>query len=259
MLNFSFSITELEYFLLIVVRTMGFVYSAPFFGNSAAPRRVRVGYGVIFSVLLYYVLPHQTVEYHSLIGYTAIVIKETITGLIIGYGANICSTVLALAGHLVDMEIGLSMVSVMDPTSNSQVTITSSFYQNTVSLMLFISGLYQFILQALKESFVLIPINGAIFASDRFLESIARFLRDYISIGFRICLPVFCSILLLNSILGMLAKVSPQLNMFAVGIQLKILCGLFVLFITIGMLPGVSNFILSETQKVVSLFLESML
>ena len=259
MLNLSFSIAELEYFLLIVVRTTGFIFSAPFFGNPAVPRRVRIGYGVLFSILLYYILPSQAVEYNSIVGYAVIVIKETFTGLIIGYGANICSTVLALAGHLVDMEIGLSMVSVFDPTTNQQITITGSFYQNTVSLMLFISGLYQYILVALKQSFELIPINGAVFASDKLLESVLRFLYDYVNIGFRIALPVFCSILLLNSVLGILAKVSPQLNMFAVGIQLKIMCGLFILFATINLLPEVSSFILKETQKLVTMFLESML
>ncbi|MCQ2523941.1 MAG: flagellar biosynthetic protein FliR [Lachnospiraceae bacterium] len=259
MLNYSFSIAELEYFLLILVRTMGFIFSAPFFSDPSVPRNVKVGYGLLFSVLLYNILPSQAVVYSSIIGYSVIVIKETITGLIIGYGANLCSTILAFAGHIADMEIGLSMVSMMDPTTRTQVTISGMFYQYTVGLLLFISGLYQYILLALKESFVLIPINGAIFSSERFLQSMLEFLKDYISVGFRICLPVFCAMILLNAVLGMLAKVSPQLNMFAVGIQIKVLLGLFIMFVTAGMLPRVSSLILSETKTVVTMFVESMM
>ena len=84
------------------------------------------------------------------------------------------------------------------------------------------------------------------------------FLRDYLALGFRLCLPVFASMLLLNAILGILAKVSPQLNMFAVGIQLKILMGLGVLFLTVGMLPTASTAILSEMKKMITLFAEAI-
>lgn len=258
MLNLSFSLTELEYFLLIVARTAGFVASAPFFSNTATPRTVKVGFTVLLSVLLYNVLPVSAVEYSTVFMYAVIVVKESLTGLLIGYGANICSSILNFAGHMVDMETGLSMVTLYDPMTRENTTITGSFYQYTITLMLFISGLYQYILMALKESFSLIPINGAIFKSDALLASMLEFLTDYISIGFTICLPIFCCILLLNCILGILAKVSPNMNMFAVGIQFKILCGLTVMLITVGMLPDVSRMILSETQKVVTMFIGGM-
>ena len=86
----------------------------------------------------------------------------------------------------------------------------------------------------------------------------AAFLVDYVTIGFRLCLPVFAAMILLNSILGVLAKVSPQLNMFAIGIQTKILLGLAVLFLTVGMLPGASAMILGEIRKMVTVFVEAL-
>ena len=84
------------------------------------------------------------------------------------------------------------------------------------------------------------------------------FLGDYVIIGFRIVLPIFCSILLLNAVLGILAKVSPQMNMFAVGIQLKILVGLSVLFFTAGILPGISDFIFGEMKQMMLSFVGGM-
>ena len=74
------------------------------------------------------------------------------------------------------------------------------------------------------------------------------FMVNYIVIGFRICLPIFCVILLLNAVLGILAKVSPQMNMFAVGIQLKILVGLAVLFFSASMLPDRKSTRLNSSQ-----------
>ena len=86
-----------------------------------------------------------------------------------------------------------------------------------------------------------------------------KFLGDYIVIGFRICLPVFCVILLLNAILGVLAKVSPQMNMFAVGIQLKILVGLSVLLLSASMLPDAANFIFMQMKEIITAIVGGMM
>lgn len=259
MINLSFSMYELEYFLLVLVRVTAFVFAAPFFSMANTPRRVRIALGFFISALVYNSLNPVEVEYNTVFGYAVLVIKEALVGLVIGYGASICTSILNFAGHLVDMEIGLSMMSLFDPVSRESVTITGTFYQYTVMMMMLISGLYQYVLSAIVETFRLIPVNGAIFSSEKILSSMLSFLNDYLSIGFRICLPVFAGILLLNAILGILAKVSPQLNMFAVGIQLKVLSGLLVLFITVNMLPKASVMVLSEVKRVVTMFTEALM
>lgn len=259
MIDLSFSMTDLEFFLLIVVRVTCFVFAAPFFGMTNTPNRVKIGLGVLIAVIVYRMTPVVPLEYHSLIGYTIFVLKEAMVGVIIGFSGSICISILNFAGHLVDMEIGLSMVSLFDPVSKETVTITGTLYNYSIMLMLLISGMYQFVLGALCESFNLIPVTGAVFASDKIVASMLAFLRDYLILGFRICLPVFAAMLLLNAILGIMAKVSPQLNMFAVGIQLKIIIGLGVLFLTVGMLPQASALILQKMKEAVTIFTEAMM
>ena len=78
-------------------------------------------------------------------------------------------------------------------------------------------------------------------------------------VGLQICLPVFCPIMLLNAILGILAKVAPQMNMFAVGIQLKVFTGLGVLFITVGLLPKLSDLVFTAMQKGIVSFVEGLM
>ena len=258
MVNFTFSMSELETFLMIVVRVTCFIFAAPFFGMNDTPKRVKVGLGVLISVVLYRTITPGEFEYNTVLGYAVLVLKEAVTGILIGYSAALCEAILNFAGHLVDMEIGLSMVSMFDPVSKSQITISGAYYHYVVMLLMLISGLYQFLLGALAESFNLIPLTKAVFSSDKILSAMSFFLVDYISIGFRLCLPVFAAMILLNSILGVLAKVSPQLNMFAIGIQTKILLGLSVLFLTVGMLPGASTIILREIKKMVTIFVEAL-
>lgn len=260
MIDYSFSYAELEFFLLVFTRVTCFIYIAPFFGMSNTPRQVKIGLGIFVSILITAMLsPHEQIVYNTVEGYAVIVMKEAVTGLLIGLAANLCMSIVALAGQIVDMDIGLAMATVFDPTTNQQVSITGVYYQYVVMLMLIVSGMYRYLLQALVDTFTLIPVNGAIFREDALLNTMLMFLKDYIVIGFRICLPIFIVILLLNVILGVLAKVSPQLNMFSIGIQIKILVGIGVLFFTVGMLPGASNFIFKEMKKMMVAIVEGMM
>lgn len=260
MINYSFSLTEIEYFLLILVRVSTFVYLAPFYGMKGVPNQVKIGISFFVSVLLFHVTgPHEALAYNTVWGYGMIVAKEALTGLFLGFGVSICTGILAFAGRIIDMETGLSMVNLVDPTTKEMSSMTGVLYQYMVTLILLVSGMHRYLLQALAETYILIPVNGAIFHTDKLLETMLLFLRDYILIGFRICLPVFAVMLLLNAVLGIMAKVSPQMNMFAVGLQLKVLVGLCVLFITVRMLPGIADFIYTEMKQMMVAFVESMM
>lgn len=259
MIDVSFSMYDLEYFLLILVRVSCFVFIAPFFSMNNTPARVRVALSVFVSALLYQaVTPAEAILYETVMDYAVIVMKEAVAGLLIGFGSNICMAILNFAGAIADMETGLSMVTLMDPNSREQVSITGILYQYTFTMMLIASGMYRYLLGALADTFVLIPVGGMVFRGELALDAIIKFMSDYVIIGFRIVLPIFCVILLLNATLGILAKVSPQMNMFAVGIQLKILTGLCVLFLTVQMMPGAADFIFQEMQTVVVSFVEAV-
>lgn len=226
---------------------------------SNTPRRVRIGLGILITILLYRIVPYEALEYETLLGYFIIVMKEAVAGLLIGFAANLCSTIVSFAGHIADMEMGLSMSSMLDPSTNQTSTISGIYYNYMVLLMLMISGMEHYLLKALAESYTLIPVNGAIFKTDELMSAMVGFMSDYIIIGFRICLPIFAVMIVLNAVLGVLAKVSPQLNMFAVGMQMKVLVGISILFLSTAMLPGAANFIYDQMKRVVVSFVETMM
>ncbi len=258
MIEHSFSYGDLEIYLLIVVRLMTFIYVCPFFGGRQTPNLVKIGYGLLISVLLYGAVPYTPPDYNTVAGYAVIVLKEAMVGLLIGFAVTLCEQIAAFAGTVVDMQIGLSMVSMMDPATNQQVTITGSLYSQYLTMALIITGMYQYILKALVDSFTLVPINGAVINTDRMLQTMLNFMKGYIVIGFRICLPIFIITFMTNVVLGILAKVSPQMNMFSVGIQIKIVVGLMIMFITITMLSDASNFIFINMKEMMSDFVYSM-
>ncbi|MCI9438558.1 MAG: flagellar biosynthetic protein FliR [Lachnospiraceae bacterium] len=259
MIHYSFSVYDLEYFLLILVRVVSFVHTAPFLSMSSTPSRVRIALSFFTSLLLYQALtPAEAVVYSTVTEYAVIVMKEAIVGLLVGFAASICSSIVNFAGSIADMEVGLSMMTLMDPTSRQSTSITGVLYQYVLMLMMMATGMYRYFFRALADTYILIPVNGAIFRSDSLLNSMMEFLGDYVIIGFRIILPIFCSILLLNAVLGILARVAPQLNMFAVGIQLKVLVGLSIIFLTVEMLPLVADFIFDEMKRMIVSFMGGM-
>ncbi len=259
MIDYTFTYGDLEVFLLILVRVTMFVYIAPFFSMSNTPHMVRIGFSFLLSVLLYGLVPVKTLEYDTILGFTIIVIKEFFTGLLIGYAAQICTTISTLAGQIADMQVGLSMVQVMSPGSREMVPVSAAIYQYAFIGMMLVSGLYRYFISALVDSFSLIPVNGAIFNSEKLLESMVKFFSVYMIIGFRICLPIFIVTFMLNVILGVLARVAPQMNMFAVGMQLKLIVGLSIMYITCTLLYSASDFIFSNMRQLMTEFINDLM
>lgn len=258
MVNISFTLQDFEYFFLILVRMSAFIAVAPYFSMSQVPVKVKAGIALSISMLLWFMVPEGTIVYETVIDYAAIVLKEAVVGLLIGFAASLCNYIILFSGRIIDMDMGFAMVNVFDPVTKEQVSISGTLYNYLIMLCLLCSGMHTYVLRALIDSYHLIPINEAVFNINGIYQGMLEFLSDYVIIGFRICLPIFMSIMVLNVVLGVLAKVAPQMNMFVVGIQLKILTGLVVMFVTVYLLPSISNFIFSETKKMLVTFIESM-
>ena len=106
MINYSFSMTELEYFMLIFCRISCLIYVVPFFSMNNTPRRVRVGLSLMVAVLLYYTIPDKKIpEYSTLLGYAVLVLREVIVGLLMGFACNICTNVVGFAGRIIDSQV----------------------------------------------------------------------------------------------------------------------------------------------------------
>ena len=112
MLEYTFSLANFEILILILVRISCFVYIAPFFGTKNAPSQAKIGFSFFVALLVYGFVDKTAIEYTGLIGYAIIVLKEGITGLLIGFAANICNSIILFAGNIIDMDIGLSLIHI---------------------------------------------------------------------------------------------------------------------------------------------------
>ncbi len=253
----TFSIVDFELFLLILVRMSGFIYTAPLFSLRNIPVRVKAGFSIFISIILFYTIPLSAAEYAGIIGFAILVVKEAIAGALMGLFSNIAYNILAFSGQIIDMEIGFSMISQLDPATRIQTTITANLYGYLVLLLMIITNLHHYFLKAVVDSYQLIGIGEAIFPPNMY-RLMVSFIIDYFVIAMRIVLPIFAAILIVNTILGILAKIAPQMNMFVIGMQLKVFVGLFVLYIIIELTPSVADFIFNEMMDMLRSVIEVM-
>ena len=248
-MQLQFTVENLEYFLFIVTRVSAFVFTAPFFNFGSIPRQLKIAFTLLFSTLLYLTLPYTEVVYPGVIGFALMVLSEALTGALLGYFTNIVMTILNFTGRLIDMEIGFAMVTMYDPVFKVDTSVSGNLYNYFVIILLLIGNFHHYFLKAFVDAFKVMPIGRAV-VNVNVVNVIVGFLGNYFLIAMRLMLPIYATMLLVNVVLGVMAKVAPQMNMFVVGIQLKLLGGLVVMVLMMTMLPGVANFLTKEMQDV---------
>lgn len=257
MLNLSLTVQDFEYFLLIFTRITCFLVSAPFFSTTNVPHRFKVGLGFFVSMIIYqYVVPHESLQYNTVFGYAALVLMEAMVGLVIGIGTNLSLAILTYAGKIMDVEVGLSMVSIYDPTTRVAEGFSGMFYHYMILLILMISGMHRYLIKALIAAYELIPTGHVVINYERLYQSVLIYMADYMVIGFRICLPIFAAMLMVNCILGIMAKIAPQMNMFAVGMQIKLLVGISIMMMAVYLIPNSADLIYVEIKRLMVMMVE---
>lgn len=252
MIEETFSIYHWEYYLVIMVRVMGAMAFAPIFGNNmGVTRRARLFIGVAVAYAMISVHPYEPLPYTTFLEYSIILLKELVVGVTMGFTANITLTIINMAGQFIDREMGFSMVSSFDANFNTETTITAQFYEMLVMVIMLCSNMHYFILSALADSFELIPVGNVSIDTGILYDTMIEYISTYFVLALRICLPILVATIITSVVLGVLAKTAPQMNMFVVGIQLKIFVGFAVLFVTLQFLPTVTAYVYEEMQDIV--------
>lgn len=247
----SFTVENMEFYLMVLVRITGFVMTAPFFSYQSVPIRMKAAISIMLSIFVIQTIPVITISYSGVVGFSILVLKEFVIGAILGFMCNLCFYIVNFAGHVMDMEMGLSMATMFDPSTRMQITVTGNIYNYFMMLLLVVTNMHYYIIRSIIDSFQYFNVGQAVFRMG-LKDIMVDFMANYFLIALRIVLPVFCCMLILNVILGVLTKAAPQMNMFVVGIQIKLIVGLIVLLLLVQTLPMVSDFIFSEMKNISS-------
>lgn len=226
---------DLLVILLIFIRCLGFFAITPIFGRREYPIPVKVGFAAFISILLYPILSEGTVGVNTtLSGVFTLVLREMWVGFLLGYVTLLVFSALYVAGELVDTEMGFGMVNVLDPQYQTQVPLAGNFYYMiSLTVFLCINGHHQLI-GAIIKSFEILPLGNTITLEDELLNNVLYIFTNTFSIGVKIALPIVAMVFLTDFALGIIARTVPQMNVFIVGLPIKILIGIWGV---IAMLP----------------------
>ncbi len=252
---------NMDLFLVIVARLLGFFVILPILSGGNIPATSRAGLAV---VLAYIVLVSGKVTevsyYNSVLGFAILIGQEFIVGFFLAYIVYMVFTVMYFVGQLIDYQIGFSMVSVLDPTTQIQVPIVGNLLYLLMGAMLIVTGGLQALLAGLFYSYDKLPIGTArIISNGELLTNIISLIVSYFIIGVQIALPVVGTILIVDIALGLLVKAVPQMNIFVVGMPLKLLIGLIIFYLITPVFYDVYNMLFDKAYTYMFKVMEGMM
>lgn len=212
-----------------LVRVLALFSVAPVLSHRAIPVRIKVALAVGVALVLLPNVPAPPLTDVLSASGLALLAQNIAIGVIIGFTVRIVFAALELAGEVIGLQTGLSFAGFFNPAMGVAQTATSSFMSLLALLMFVAIDGHLMLIHALAESFRLFPLAGGEFPTS--FDRVARLGGNVFAIGLTIALPFITVMMLVNIVLGVLARVAPQLNIFAVGFPLTILVGLGTLFV----------------------------
>jgi flagellar biosynthetic protein FliR len=213
-----------------LARVLALFSVAPLLSHRAIPARIKVALALgIALVLMPNLAAPPLADVLSARG-LALLAQNLVIGVIIGFTVRIVFAALEVAGEVIGLQTGLSFAGFFNPAMGVTQTAVSSFMSLLALLMFVAIDGHLMLIHALAESFRLFPLTGAVEFPLSF-DRVARMGSDVFALGLTIALPFIAVMMVVNIVLGVLARVAPQLNIFAVGFPLTILVGLGTLFV----------------------------
>lgn len=231
--------SQIQAFLLIFARLATMIALLPIFGSQNIPIKLKAGLAFFLSIIVYPAVTHSGVlTFPTTTGlFLLMFIKELFVGIIIGFVASLIFTIVQFAGYLIDMLTGFHFVQLVDPFSDTSVSIFGQFNVIIFTILFFLLNGHYFLLLAIQKSFAIIPLLGVHVPEGPLTQFIIRAVGDIFVLGFKFSAPIFVTLLLTQVALAVVARTVPQINVFFVGIPLNIVVAFGVAIIA---MPGLA-------------------
>jgi flagellar biosynthetic protein FliR len=238
-------ITIITALLTIAVRLTGLMLFAPFFGSSTISPQVKAGLVLALTLLLYPTVG-RGIGTFSLAGWPIMAFTEFLIGAGMGIATNLVFDAAQLAGAILGIQMGYSLVNILDPQSLVNTTVVSVFYDSIVMLLFLSMNVHYWILRAIGESLLYLP-PGTMHLSGLFTLGVIKTVGEVFSLGIQVAAPVLAATLVADVVLGLLGKASPQLPLMVLGPAIKSMLGLLVLISTLKYWPNLFHRLFSDT------------
>lgn len=227
------STPQIQMFFLAFVRVLAILSAIPVLGGNAIPIQVRIGFGMLVTILL---VPWNNVpasEEIPLFSFAFSMGEEFFIGIIAGFAATITFAAFQLTGELIGYNSGFNSGRILNPAmGESSSTLDQFFLMISLLFFLVINGHHTFLL-AVQRTFTLVPINTSI--PELSIDQIIHMFADLITAGVQLALPGLGALVMTDISLSLLARITPRVQVFFIGLPFKIAVGLLAVTISLNL------------------------
>ncbi|MBI5911030.1 MAG: flagellar biosynthetic protein FliR [Betaproteobacteria bacterium] len=210
-----------------LARILALIASAPVIGNPSVPASVKIGLGLLITVLVAPLVPSPAGIDPASAGGLLILAQQVLVGLAMGFAMHVVFHAAEMTGELAGLQMGLGFATLYDASVPGFIPIIGQYLGIVVSLAFLAVDGHLLLVAALAHSFQVLPL--APLSAPSGLRALAEWGGSIFSYGLALSLPLLAALLITNVALGVLTRAAPQLNIFAVGFPLTILIGILAL------------------------------
>lgn len=216
-------------------RITGVLIFAPVLGSPALPMRIKVGFAIALTALLYPAVGSiRTAATPT--AWLRVCLSELLLGALLGLATNLVFDAVQFAGQILGVQMGYSLANIIDPTSQVDTPVLSVFHQ-TIAILIFLRlDVHHWILRGLARSFEYLP-SGAALGNGHVAEATWHAAACLWVCGLQIAAPALAATMMIDVILGFIGKASPQLPVMLLGVSVKSVAGLVTTVIAMAFWP----------------------
>lgn len=235
-MEFDYDFTLL---LLVFMRMSGCILFNPILGRKNIPVILKVGLTMALSLFSYQSVPKQTVEMNSYLMFFITLLEQLLIGFMVGFVIQLFLSVILISGENMDMQIGISMSKIYDPQSNVSMPMSSSLINAMFMLIFFVTNAHLTLIQVFTKLCILVPY-GTLHFQPAIFQELSTMFSFILIYAIKMSLPVLAAELITEVAVGLIMRAVPQIDVFVINIQLKVIVGFTVILI---MVPSLANFL----------------
>ncbi len=225
---------QFQTFLLCLARVISLVAAIPVFAGNQISGRIKIGLAVATALLLFpSMAPYAPKVAFTVTEFGLLIINEVLLGILIGLVAQLVFTAVTFGGTVIGYQMGFAAANIFDPQTTQQLSLMSHFI-NILALLAFLSfDIHHFFFKIIVESYIILP-PGFLDFSHGAVQQLMQMGSQMFVLGVKFSAPVLALLLIANLVLGILARVFPQLNVFMLSFPLNIGISFLVIGLTLN-------------------------
>lgn len=222
------SLEQLVVLIMITARIGGVFIQAPIFNSRSFPTFAKTSIAIWIAILFWFVTPVHTTLPQTTLMFVLALVFEVAVGFIIGFIINVIFLAVQAAGEVMDMQMGLSVATALDPVFGSVISVIGRLAFFTALIIFIMANGHHLLLSGLHQSFTVLPVGKlANFTSPQLALQLIGLGSALWLTAIKLAAPIVLMIFLSDFTFGIVSRVAPQVNVFMLGFQVKPSLGLF--------------------------------